>query len=153
MKKIIAIILIVIIILIAGFFYLNHLRRCKYQPRSEIDRSKIRIEVINCSGVDKQGMRACDYLRSVGFDVYEVRASNRLLDKTTVIERVAPDLHNAYAVSEVLYYLKKSRPIPIKTLKILPEIQKDIDSSLYLEVTVVLGKDCEKFLPKPELSY
>lgn len=153
MKRVVLIILVVVIILIGGFFFLQSFRTSKHRFEQKVDRSKIRIEIINCSGIDKQGIQTCDFLRSLGFDVYEVRSGQRIIDKTTIIERVAPDLHNAYAVSEVLYYLKKSKPIPIKTKKIFPEIQKDIDSLLYLEVTIVLGKDCDKFLPKPELIY
>ncbi|MEO0076710.1 MAG: LytR C-terminal domain-containing protein [candidate division WOR-3 bacterium] len=154
MKRIVLLVVIIVIILIIGvFFYLQPFRTDKHQFNQKVDRSKIRIEIINCSGVDKQGIQACDFLRSLGFDVYEVRSGQRLLDKTTIIERVAPDLHNAYAVSEVLYYLKKNKVFPVKTKKVFPEIQKDIDSLLYLEVTIVLGKDCEKFLPKPELIY
>jgi hypothetical protein len=92
-------------------------------------------------------------LRSAGFDVYELRSGKRIIDKTTIVERVAPDLKNALAVGGAMVYFKKTKPIPIKTIKILPEIQKDLDSLLYLEVTVVLGKDCEMFLPQNKPIY
>lgn len=154
MRRIIIIIIIAVIIIGgAGYIGMKRFKLGKSKSALLIDRSKIRIEIINCSGIDKQGIRTQDFLRSLGFDVYEVRSGKRTVDETTIIERLAPNLQNAIAVSEAMVYLKKSRPLPIKTKKIFPEVQKDIDSLLYLEVTVVLGKDCDKFLPKAKLIY
>jgi hypothetical protein len=153
MKKVLIIIIILVILAGIGLFLKHHFRWGKPKSKLPIDRSKIRIEIINCSGLDKQATRAQEFLRSAGFDVYELRSGKRVIDKTTIIERVAPDLQNARAVSEALACYKKSKPIPIRTVKIIPEIQKDLDSLLYLEVTVVLGKDCETFLPKTTPIY
>lgn len=136
-----------------GFIAIKHFKLFKTAPMISIDRSKIRIEIINCSGFDGKGTQTQDYLRSFGFDVYEVRTGKRIIDKTTIIERTAPDLKNAHEVGAAMVYLKKPKLLPIMTQKIYPEVQKDIDSLLYLEVTVILGKDCERFLPKSKLSY
>lgn len=148
-------IIFLIIVLLGGvaFILRKHFKVGTKQQIVMIDRSKIRIEIINCSGIDGQGTRTQDILRSVGFDVYEVRSGKRDVDKTTIVERVDPNLSNARAVSEAMVYYQKTKPLPIKTIKITPEVQKDIDSLLYLEVTVVLGKDCEKFLPKTKSIY
>jgi hypothetical protein len=146
-------IILLIILIIGGGGYIGVkkfiLKKTKVTPA--IDRSKIRIEIINCSGINKQGSRTQDYLRSAGFDVYEVRSSNRLIDKTAIIERIDQDCKNALAVSEAMTFIKKSHPIPVKTIRITPEIQKDIDSLLYIDITVILGKDCEQFLPKANI--
>lgn len=150
MRRFFLIIILIIIVAIGGFIAIKYFNLFKVTPNPSIDHSKIRIEIINCSGFDGKGNQMCDYLRSVGFDVYEVRSSKRTIDKTTIIERVAPDLKNAQAVSSALVYFKKHRLLPFIVKKIVPEVQKDIDSLLYLEVTVVLGKDCNKFLPNPK---
>jgi hypothetical protein len=153
MKRFLIIFLVVLIFAGAGFIIINHFKIFRPAKLIPIDRSKIRVEIINCSGVDKQGIRTQDFLRSLGFDVYEVQSGHRTIDKTTVIERVDPEQNNAEAVKTVMINIKKPRFIPFITKRTYPEIQKDIDSLLYLEVTVVLGKDCEKFLPKAKLIY
>ncbi len=153
MKRFLIISFCLIILAGIGLFLKNHFQWGKPKPAPTIDRSKIRVEIINCSGLDKQATRAQEFLRDVGFDVYELRSGKRVIDKTTIVERVAPDLKNAHAVSEAMACYKKSKPIPIRTIKIIPEVQKDLDSLLYVEVTLVLGKDCETFLPKINPMY
>lgn len=153
MKRFLLIIILILILGSGGFFVIKHFKLFRPIPVTLIDHSKIRIEIINCSGIAKKGTQTQDYLRSLGFDVYEVRSSIRIIDKTTIIERVDPDLKNAQEVRNVMVYLKKPKLLPIITQKIYPEVQKDIDSLLYSEVTVILGKDCEKFLPKLKVSY
>ena len=153
MKRFLIIFLIILILGGAGFIVVKRFRLFKHAPLLPIDRSKIQVEIINCSGGDKQGIRTQDFLRSVGFDVYEVKSGHRTIDKTTVIERINPELKNAEAVKAVMTNVAKQRFLPFIRKKIYPEVQKDIDSLLYLEVTVVLGKDCEKFLPKAKLIY
>lgn len=152
LKIILVVIISVILIGTAGFFIYKKYIFDKTKEIDLIDRNKIRIEIINCSGMDKQASRTQDYLRELGFDVYGTNSGTRTIEKTTIIERINPDLTNAMAVSEVLAFNKKIGPFPINK-KITPEIQKDLDSLLYLEVTVILGKDCEKFLPEPKPIY
>lgn len=151
--RLIIIILVVVILTGVGYIVIKHFSHNKSTQGSQFDRSRIRIEIINCSGINKQGMRTRDFLRSIGFDVYEIHSGKRTIDKTTIVERIAPDLKNALAVSNAMTFYKKTKLIPFKTKKVVPEIQKDLDSLLYLEVTVVLGKDCEKFLPKTKSIY
>lgn len=151
--RLLLIILLIIVLAGAGFVVVKRYKLFKPAPPPLVDRTAIRIEIINCSGIDKQGNRTQDFLRSVGFDVYEVRSGKRILDKTTIIERIDPNLKNASAVRDAMVYLKKNRYLPIVTKKIYPETQKDLDSLLYLDVTVILGKDCDKFLPKIQILF
>jgi hypothetical protein len=155
MKRLLIILLVIIVLAGAGFFVMKYTKLFKHAHPPTIDRSQIRVEIINCSGIDKAGTRTQELLRAAGFDVYEVLSGRRMIDKTTIIERINPKLDNAQAVKEVLVYSKKPRVIPLNILtkKIYPEVQKDIDSLLYIEVTVVLGKDCESFLPKVNVLY
>lgn len=154
MKHLLIIILMITVLAVAGFVTIKYVKLFKHMPHPLLNRSSVRIEIINCSGIDKAGSRTQEFLRSVGFDVYDVQSGKRMIDKTTIIERVNPELKNALSVKESMVYEKpRLLPIPIMIKKIYPEVQKDIDSLLYLEVTIVLGKDCEKFLPKPKLIY
>ncbi|MCS7257798.1 MAG: LytR C-terminal domain-containing protein [candidate division WOR-3 bacterium] len=121
-----------------GFFSLNP------QPVDYNKRSKIRVEIINCSGKQEISTKAQKYLRILGFDVYDIRNAKRVIDKTTVIERVDPNLSNA---SEIANALSVSKKVSLFSLhkKIAPEIKLHLDSTLYLEATVVLGKDAAIF--------
>lgn len=145
MKKFLIVILILLIIgVVIAIFSISYRF---YKPKNLInaDFSKIRVEIINCSGIEKQAQKTQDFLRNYGFDVYELRTGKQIIDQTTVIERVNPQLSNAMAVATVMSYQKKLGFLPISR-KVLPEIQKDIDSLLYIDVTIVLGRDAEKFI-------
>ncbi len=145
MKKCL-IVLIILLCIALGIALFSIIYRFS-QPKkfNNIDFSKIRIEIINCSGMDKQAQKTQEFLRNYGFDVYELRTGKKIVDRTTIIERINPRMTNAEAVATVMSYQKKLGFLPLSR-KILPEIQKDIDSLLYLEVTVVLGRDAEKFI-------
>jgi hypothetical protein len=114
-------------------------------------RRKIRVEIINCSGVSNIARIAQDYLRELGFDVYDMRTSKWLIDKTTIIERVNPDLTNAREVADALSFQKKAGFLLLNQ-KIEPEVKLSLDSTLYLEVTVVLGKDFELFFNEERIK-
>ncbi|MBS4016043.1 MAG: LytR C-terminal domain-containing protein [Candidatus Latescibacteria bacterium] len=149
-RRIILIIIVLVLILGISYAVIKHYNFFDINKPKPIDysyRSNIRLEIINCSGINKQGQRAQDYLRSIGFDVYGIRSGARLIGQTTVIERINPDMKNAIEVSNALGFNKKIWVLPLKQ-QITPEVQKDLDSLLYLEVTLILGKDCEKFFPE-----
>lgn len=150
MKRLLIIMVSLFVLATIGYVIFRHTKLFKPKNILAVDHSKIRVEIINCSGVDGEGIQVQDFLRSLGFDVYEVRSGTRTIDKTTAIEHTDPNLSNAKEISTAMSYIQKSKPVPIIKKVILPEIQKDIDSLLYLDVTVVLGKDCSKYLPKPK---
>jgi hypothetical protein len=152
MKRLLTILALLLVFATIGYVIFKYTKLFKSKNILAVDRSKIRVEIINCSGVNGEGTHAQDVLRSLGFDVFEVRSGTRTIDKTTAIEHTDPDLSNANEISIAMSYIKKSKPLPIFRKVVAPEIQKDIDSLLYLDVTVVLGKDCSKYLLKPKIK-
>lgn len=95
------------------------------EPPSE----RIRVEVLNSAGVSGLARRVTERLREAGFDVvYYGNASGPLArDSTTILDR----LGNEAAVAALAEELGVER------------IETAIDTSLYLEATVVLGGDLE----------
>ncbi|MEO0072035.1 MAG: LytR C-terminal domain-containing protein [candidate division WOR-3 bacterium] len=147
MKKIIGIFVgLIILIVIIGWFLINHYGFFSLNPQP-VDygrRNKIRLEIINCSGTPEMAKKAQSYLRKLGFDVYDIKNAKRTIDKTTIIERVDSKLTNASEIADAISITKKTTIFSLHK-KILPEIKLHIDSTLYLEATVVLGKDAELF--------
>lgn len=152
MKWRVILIVAIVILIMGGIFFAvikhyNFLNINRPKPIDYSYRNQIRLEIINCSGIDKAGQRAQQFLRDLGFDVYAVQSGRRVLEHTVVIERLNPEMKNACEVAKALGKNKKLGFLPLNQ-KILPEIQKDLDSLLYLEVSVILGKDCPKFIPQ-----
>ena len=114
---------------------------------------QIRLEIINASGIDKQGKRAMDYLRKIGFDVYGVKTGLKEIEQTTILDRVDIGMKNAKTTAELLAIKKKVIFFLPWSKELMPAIDCDIDSTLYLEVTVVLGKDCQQFIPKTVIVF
>lgn len=90
----------------------------------------IRVEVLNGCGVDGIGMKVRNVILKKGFDVVRVdNAEQKDFEETVVLERASDDLSNAK------HFAKQFR---------CRNIGQDIDKSLYLEVTVIVGKDYKK---------
>ena len=86
--------------------------------------TRVRVEVLNATGVRGLARRATMHLRDQGFDVLEIGTWNQLIDSTIVLDR---SRHPEWAkrVADVLGGARvESRP----------------DSSRYLDVTVLLGR-------------
>lgn len=115
---------------------------------AEIKYNQIRLEIINASGIDKQGKRAMVYLRELGFDVYDFRTGKKEIEKTIIVDRVDKAMINARTTAQALTIRKKIFPFLPWSRKLIPAISCDIDSTLYLEATVMLGKDYQQFIPK-----
>jgi hypothetical protein len=97
-------------------------------------RDAIRVEVLNASGVAGLARRGTERLRSRGFDVvYYGNASGFSPDSSVVIDRAG----NAAAADSVAGALR------------VRSVRVDPDSTLYLDVTVVLGKDWDRSQPDP----
>ncbi|MFC1660597.1 LytR C-terminal domain-containing protein [Gemmatimonadota bacterium] len=90
-------------------------------PRPE---GRVRVEVLNGGGIQGIARSATRALRDSGFDVvYYGNAENFSLDSSVVLDRVGR-LDFAEGVAEVLG---------------IRDVRTQLDSSLYLEVTVHLG--------------
>jgi hypothetical protein len=99
----------------------------------------IQLEVVNAADVPKLAQRATDFLRSCGFDVVEIYTRKEgTLENTIVIDRA----HNIAAARAVVHSLG------------LPEdrIIEKADPNLYLDVTVIIGKDYRIIKPLQDLK-
>lgn len=89
------------------------------------------IEVLDGFGNMKIAQQAADYLRSQGYDVVEMKKNNDgIVDRSFVLDR-SGKLDAAKKVAAVL-------GIPLN------KVFQKIDRNLYLDVTVVVGKDFSK---------
>lgn len=95
-------------------------------PPPEPEARRVRVEVLNAAGVPRLARRGTEQLRDAGFDVvYYGNARGFHPDTTLVLDRMG-DAAAAAAVAEAL---------GVQRVRLEP------DSGLYLEVTVVLGRD------------
>ena len=148
-RKIVLFTLLFFIIVAAGSILIRYVPLFKPKPTPKaIAPGQIRLDVINASGMDKQGKRAMDYLRKIGFDVYGVRTAKKEIDKTTIVDRVDGNMKNARTAAKLLAKKRKVVFFMPWYKEIMPLIACDIDSALYLEATVILGKDYQQFIPK-----
>lgn len=73
------------------------------------------------------------FLRSLGFDVWDIHDTTERFRNTLIMEHTAPDLIHAKEIANTIHYKRK--------------IIKDIDSLLYIDATVIVGMDYKKFFP------
>lgn len=98
--------------------------------------SNIRVEVLNGCGENRLAIRVANLLRKKGFNVVKVgNADENEFEETVVIERRSENLEYAR------YFAKR---IGCKN------IGKDIDEALYLEITLIIGKDYKRIFPDVE---
>lgn len=96
-----------------------------------VERARIRVEVRNGSGVAGAAADVTEYLREAGFDVVDFgNAAEFDQPQTVVIDRVGVP-GPAREVAAVL------RGVPIRS---------GIDTTLYLDVTVLVGRDAPELL-------
>jgi hypothetical protein len=94
----------------------------------------IQLDVLNGSGTAKLSQRFTDYLRSRGFDVVEMgNYKDSRVERTRVIDR-AGNLAAAQQVAEALGVPKD-------------RVTQEVDRTLYLDVSVVIGKDYRSLKP------
>lgn len=101
-------------------------------PNSTSERV-IQINVVNATkqiGVAKQVM---DYMRKRGFDVIELSNANELQDRSCVLNRTGDSL----IANQVAYALGISNQ----------HINTEIDSTMYLDCTILLGNDYSALKP------
>jgi hypothetical protein len=97
----------------------------------------IQLDVLNGAGQPRLAQRLTDYLRSRGFDVVELGNFSRAdIEETLVYDR-AGNLKAAQQVAAALG-LPPERAV------------EKLDTTLYLDVTVVIGKDFHRLKPFQE---
>lgn len=93
----------------------------------------IQLDVLNAAGEQKLAQRMTDFLRSRGFDVVEMGNYNGELKTSLVVDRSG----NRKAAEQVA-----------GVIGIPPEqVVQKIDKTLYLDVSVYIGKDYKSFRP------
>jgi hypothetical protein len=106
--------------------------------RSDEDLASVRVEVLNGCGVPKLATKVSWELRKLGFDVVRVGDAHQSdFKETMVVERRAEDRSNA---------------IKLATRIGCARLMKEIDPTLYLEVTLILGTDYHRYFPQIELE-
>ena len=96
-----------------------------------MDRARIRVEVRNGSGVSGAAGEVTTFLREAGFDVVDYGNADRFdYEQTRIIDRVS----SSAAVREVAAVLPG---VPIESSP---------DSTLFLDVTIVIGRDLDSVL-------
>jgi hypothetical protein len=96
------------------------------EAAAELPERRIRVEVLNAAGIPRLAQRGTDQLRDGGFDVvYFGNARGFHRDTSLVLDRVG-DPAAAAAVAEAIG---------------IERVRSEPDTSLYLEATVVLGRD------------
>lgn len=134
-------VVVYVLIIILAAFLVSLLIMFTREDPEEIYRknSNIRVEVLNGCGVNRLAMRVTNILRKQGFNVMKIgNTENQDFEKTVVVERSDETLQNAKYVAGRIG---------------CKNIGKDIDSGLYLEVTVIVGKDYEKIFPDVEKEF
>lgn len=87
----------------------------------------IQVNILNASGESGLAARAKEYLRVRGFDVVEIGNFSKNIDHSMIVDRLG-DLNSAYKVA----YAVGIRDSLIST---------QIDSSLFLRSSIIIGKD------------
>ncbi len=101
--------------------------------------SNLRIEVLNGCGVDRMAIKVTNQLRKQGFNVVRVGdAVKHDFEETVIIERCDEEMKNARYFAR--YYRCRN-------------VSKDIDPALYLEITVIIGKDYKKIFKNVDKEF
>ena len=93
----------------------------------------IQLNVLNGCGISGLATKSKDFLRARGFDVVEVGNSEQQYNKTTIIDR----LGDKQSVQKLAY------AIGVNDSAIVTQI----DSSLFLRATLILGNDYKVLKP------
>jgi hypothetical protein len=92
--------------------------------------SNMRIEVLNGCGENRLAIKVANILRKQGFNVVRIGDAHKTdFEETVVVERDDENMKNAHYVADKIG---------------CKNIGKDIDAALFLEVTIIIGRDYEK---------
>ena len=101
--------------------------------------SDIRVEVLNGCGVDRLAYKVTTLLRKDGFNVVQYGdASTDDFEETVVLERSNEDTNHAK------YFARRFG---------CKSIGKDIDTALFIDVTLIIGRDYKRVFPDAEKEF
>ncbi len=130
----------ILIVLFGAFLFSMIFMITKEDPQEIYKKnSNVRVEVLNGCGVNRLAIRVTNSLRKNGFNVVKIgNTETQNFQETVVIERSEENMKNAK------YFAKR---IGCKN------IGKDIDPALYLEVSLIIGKDYKKIFPDVDKEF
>lgn len=142
-SKILSITLITILSLVILIFVVSIIFKFASNPKPEMESEKnlgrmtnnemIQISVLNGCGIKGLAGEVRDYLRDKGFDVVDVANFNKQVNSSFVIDRIG-DTTSA---------MKLAQAMGLSKAKII----HDVDSSIFLRSSIVLGSDYKKLKP------
>jgi hypothetical protein len=125
-----------ILVIVTSMVFRFTMRSEKYQDNVKM--AYTRVEVLNGCGVDNLAYKVSLYLREKGFDVVEIaNVKETKVERTIIIERIDKGMKNARVLGKAI------RCSNMTTM---------IDSTLLLEVTLILGEDYGKYFPRKVLE-
>jgi len=111
-----------------------------------VDPRGLSVEVLNGCRVPRLGRAVADELQLRKFDVRMVGNVDSVYNETTLVERVDPAGSHARRIAEYLGVQRRLLGLPFGD-KQHPLITVELDSSRYVDVSIVVGSDYEVFLP------
>ncbi len=133
--------LVYVVIILLGVFLISMLFMFTREDPHEIYKknSNTRVEVLNGCGVNRLAIRVSNLLRRKGFNVVKIgNTEKQNFEETIVIERSEESMKHAQYFAERIG---------------CKNIGKDIDPALYLEVSLIIGKDYKKIFPDVEKEF
>jgi hypothetical protein len=131
----VGILFLVLIFMVFLFSVIYRLTQVPEKPMP-VEQKIVRVEVLNGCGKAGLAKEVTDFLRIKGFDVVNMgNAENFEFPETIVVDRVG----------EMSYAWKVARAVGVDNV-----IQQK-DEDLFLEVTLILGKDCAELAPLREI--
>jgi hypothetical protein len=129
--------LVVLIAVLVLFFVASFVYRLAREIPEAVEESVpagIRVEVLNGSGRNRVARKVAAVLREKGFDVVNIdNAESSDFAKTVVVDRVSGDMRYAGLLARVIG---------------CDDVVAQPDPSLFLEVTVIVGRDWAKLFPE-----
>ena len=134
------VIIYILIVVLAAFLVSLVLMLMRADPEAIYRKNNnIRVEVLNGCGVNRLAVKVTNVLRKRGFNVVKIgNTESQTFTETVVIERNDESKRNAEYLAQ---------QIGVKN------IGSDIDPALYLEVTVIVGKDYREIFPDVEKEF
>lgn len=129
--------LLLLVTLLVMFFAASFIFRMVRElpkPEEEPMPEGMRVEVLNGSSYNRMARKVAILLRREGLDVVNIdNAKSNDFPRTVVVDRVRDDMKYAKAVAKRIG---------------CQEVTAQPDPSLYLEVSIIIGDDCEKLFPR-----
>ncbi|MFO7674948.1 MAG: LytR C-terminal domain-containing protein [bacterium] len=122
------------------------LRRLAAPPGTGFDRKSVSLEVFNGCGAPRMARAVADELLRRGFDVYDTGNCDSVVERTAVIDLRDPSGDRAETVAAELAVGRRWWFVPLRG-RLAPEARAGLDSSRFVDLRVVVGRDHGTFFP------